>query len=504
MIETGNRKIARNTLMLYLRMVLSTIVGLYTSRVVLLTLGVEDYGIIGVVGGIVSILSFLNVSLSGSTSRFITIDLGLGDRDRLRSTFNAAFQSHLLIGFLVVLFLETVGLWVLTHHLVIPIERICAAHWVYQLSILSVLIGFTQVPYTSLVMAHEQMEVYAWLEILSVLLRLLVVWILQTVASDRLVLYALLTFSVTLLVQCLYRWYCHQHYAESHLSFSLQPVIMRQILSFSGLSLFSDASDTVRQQGITIMLNRFFGLVVNASCGLALMVQGAFWSCGYHVLAAFRPQIVKQYACGNYASMQKLLGHALQYTVLLLAVVTVPALYCMPTLMRLWLGQVPDYVVVLSQILLVDNFFGLINHILYTAIQTRGEIRAFCLINGTCKFLCLPCIFFLLRSFPHPAVPFLFDIAVLLVLIVVNLKLLKVHLPQLSVRALLRSLFVALGLIAASCFILFPFSAMSAGRVAYMFLLGVLNFLLLVLGSYYIVLSPVTRYHLRHRFTCRH
>ena len=314
--EPSARRIARNTLMLYLRTLLSVVVGLYASRVVLRTLGVDDYGVLGLVGGIVSMLGFLNSSMAGATSRFITYDLGLGDPDQMKQTFNAAFQSHLIIAFIIVLLAETIGLWFINHQLEIPQKRYFAANCIYQLSIFSAFIGVTQAPYTAMILAHERMDVYARLEILNVALKLVIVWLLQLTTCDRLIFYAFLVFAVSLIVRGIYRIYCHRFFPESHLSFSWQPQMLRKMMSFTSWNLYYDASETIRLQGVNILINRFFGVVLNASFGLASMIQGTCWVLGNNITAAFRPQIIKQYAANHFSFMQQLMNQALKFTLL--------------------------------------------------------------------------------------------------------------------------------------------------------------------------------------------
>lgn len=435
--ESSNRLIARNTLMLYLRMLLSVVVGLYTSRIVLRVLGVEDFGIYGLVGGIVSMLGFLNTSLAGATSRFITYDLGLGDFDKLQQTFNAAFQSHLLIAFIVVLFAETIGLWFVNHKLILPPERLFAAQCIYQLSIISAVIGITQVPYTAVVMAHEQMDVYAWLEILNVVLKLVVVWLLQLLAYDKLIFYGILTLAVTVLIRSIYRIYCHRHFAESHLQFTWQPQTLRQLLSFTGWNLYADASVTVRQQGINILINRFFGVVLNASCSLASMIQGVCWMLGYNVLAAFRPQIIKHYAAANYTKMQQLMDQALKFTLILLSLFTIPAIIEMPTLLLLWLGDVPPYAVIFCRILLIDNLLGLVNYIINLGVYAQGEVKVLSIVSGTLKFLCLPIIFLLFYYSFSPSWAYWVNLICVCFILMADFYILKVQVPQLKANTFL-------------------------------------------------------------------
>ena len=212
---SNNKRIAKNTIMLYIRMFISMLVGLYTSRVVLATLGVEDYGIYGVVGGVVGMMGFLNASMSGATSRFLTFELGRGDKERLAKTFSSALIVHIAIAIIVFILAETVGLWFLCNKLNIPEGRMEAAHWVYQFSILATMLSITQVPYNATIIAHEKMDVYAYMEILNVTLKLLIVYLLTIGDFDKLKLYAVLTFAVSLIIMMIYRIYCLRHFKES-------------------------------------------------------------------------------------------------------------------------------------------------------------------------------------------------------------------------------------------------------------------------------------------------
>ncbi len=491
--EPSTRRIARNTLMLYLRTLLSVVVGLYTSRVVLQTLGIEDYGIYGLVGGIISMLGFLNVSLAVTTSRFITYDLGTGDLDNLRLTFNSAFQSHLIISFFVILFAETIGLWLVNHYLDIPNERLFATNIIFQLSIFSAAVTITQAPYTSVILAHEEMDVYAWMEILNAILKLIIVYLLLLSSSDRLILYGLLTFAVTVLIRSIYRIYCYRHFPESHLNLIWKPEKIRKMLTFTGWNLFSDGSVTIRQQGVNILVNRFFGVALNAACSVAAVIQGAVWTCGYYVLAAFHPQITKQYAKKNFALMQQMMSNSLKFTLLFFLLVSVPAILCMPTLMSLWLGKVPEYAIIIAQILLIDNLFGLINHTFYIGIQSQGDIRKFSLVNGTLKLLCLPCIFILLRFVAHPAIPFAFNVVVLVVITCLNLKLLKDKIPQLDLKALLWPMSSVFFLGVLCLFIVLPLHFYLKEGMLHLSSVSFSYILLLALSTYYLLFDKRER-----------
>lgn len=245
-----NRRIAKNTLILYIRMFISMIVGLYTSRVVLNTLGVEDFGIYGVVGGVVGMLGFLNASMSGATSRFIIFELGTGDIQKLRDTFSSSLIIHIAIALIVLLFAETVGLWFLCNKLVIPDNRMEAAYWVYQLSIFSAMLSITQTPYNACIIAHEKMSVYAYIEILSIVLKLMIVYLLLIGNWDKLKLYSLLVFLVSMLIMMVYRVYCIRHFVETHFHWVWDKSILKPLFSFSGWDLYGNVCVTVKGQSI--------------------------------------------------------------------------------------------------------------------------------------------------------------------------------------------------------------------------------------------------------------
>lgn len=492
-IEPSTRRIARNTLMLYLRTLLSVVVGLYTSRIVLHTLGVEDYGIYGLVGGIVSMLGFLNASMSGATSRFITYDLGVGDFENLKQTFNSAFQSHLIIALIIVLFSETIGLWFVNYQLDIPQDRHFAANCIYQLSILSAVIGITQAPYTAVVLAHEQMDVYAWLEILNVVLKLIIVWLLQLASNDRLIFYGLLVFAVTIFIRTLYRFFCHRHYPESHLCFVWNPAILRKMLSFTGWNLYADASESVRQQGINILINRFFGLALNASCGLASMIQGIFWTLGYNVVAAFRPQIIKQYASGNFTQMMHLMSKAMKITLILLCLFSIPVIIEMPFLLQLWLNDVPAYTVVFCRILLLDNLLGIVNFIINLGVYSQGDIKMMSIASGTYKFLCLPVIFLLFHFAFSPESAYWCNLICLVAIVATDFYFLHIQVPQIDVKYILGTFFKSLSLIILSTIGYIYLLSIFPDSLFNRFICFLFYCLILVLSAYFFLLDKTEK-----------
>lgn len=501
MLQSSTKRIVRNSLMLYLRMMLSMVVGFYTSRVVLQTLGVVDYGIYGLVGGIVSMMGFLNASLSSATSQCITFQVGTGDKIKLNQIFNTAFQAHLFIALILLVIADTVGLWFLNNHLVIPVNRFLAANIVFQFSVFSSLVSILQVPYTALILAHEQMEVFAGFEMLNVSLKLVIVWIIRVIPYDPIIPYAFLSFLLTLIILGLFRFYCRQHFSAARLSLQWHPELFNNLIRFFGWNTYADASTSFRQQGINILINRFFGVLVNASCSVASMVQGAVWLCGHNVLTAFRPQIVKQYAAGNIFRMEFMLSLALKYSILLSLLFTVPAVFCMPFLLSFWLGRVPQLAVPFCQILLLDNLFGLANHVITIGIYSQGKIKAFSLINGTIKLLCLPIIFLLLKVFLKPEIPYLFCLIVLFVVLFVNLFLLKRAIPEIHLFRIIGSIVQPLALGCLATIVVLPFFFF-LDQDCIMFVSVTLTYGgLLAIGSYLWLVDAQSRSWLKTRIT---
>lgn len=375
--------------MLYIRMLLSMVVSLYTSRVVLNTLGVEDYGIYGVVGGVVAMFSFLNASMSGATSRFLSFEMGRGDFSRLKEIFNSALIIHIGIALIVFVLAETIGLWFLIHKLVIPEERMFAAHIVYQLSVLSTMINITQVPYNAAIIAHEKMDIYAYVELLNVALKLLIVFLLPVFGNDKLIVYSSLVLAVSLFIAFVYRIYCIKHYDESHFYFILKKEIVRPMLSFSGWDLYGNMSFTMRQQGLVFMINIFFGPVFNAASGIATTVQGTLLALSTNIITAFRPQIIKLYSQNRINEMTELLIYSMQLCVLLFGIMTIPLLFDLSYVFKLWLVHIPEKSIEITRIILLTNLLILINLTVNIPIHATGKIKILSMVSGTINWVVL-------------------------------------------------------------------------------------------------------------------
>lgn len=443
-IQSNNKHIARNTMMLYMRMGITMLVGLYTSRVALQVLGVSDYGIYGVVGGIVAFMGFLNGSMSGATSRFLTYELGRGTEGKLKETFVSAFWVHLIIAVIIFVLAETVGLWFLYNKLVIPDVRMDAAFWVYQFSVASAVLGITQVPYNASVISHEDMDLYAYIEIANVLLKLLIVYLLMVITIDKLILYAALYFAVSFGIAMYYRWYCIHYYEESHLTLTWDKEIVNKMLKFCGWDLYGNGCVVAKQQGINFLVNMFFGVTLNAGISIASVVSGTLSGFTSNITLALRPQIIKNYAQKDCIAMQNLMSQGIKYIILLQACCTIPFVLEADYVFHLWLDTVPPYAVLFCQWMFIASLFSASNGILIVAIHATGRIKYLSYISGSISVIQLPILYLLYSNGQNPIWAYILSVFGGTAMVVVNIFIAKYNISSLSVRQLFSSMITSL------------------------------------------------------------
>lgn len=353
----------------------SMIVSLYTSRVVLEVLGVEDYGIYGVVGGVVGLLSFLNGTLSIGTSRFLTFALGERNIEKLKRIFSTALSIHLLLAIIITLLAETVGLWFVYNKLVIALDRLDAALIVYHLSIISTLIVITQVPYNASIISHERMKVYAYLGIVEVLLKLGIVFLLKIGTDDKLVLYAILLLVVQILIALFYRIYCIRNFEECKYKFILDKKIAKSMISFSGWNLIANLSLTLNSQGVIIITNLFFGPLVVAAQTIVNQVNMAIMQFVNNFRTAINPQIIKTYAIKEYEKSKNLTLSSTCYIYYLLLLISLPILLLANNILNLWLTSVPEYTVIFLQLIIIQNLIDSFGSSFYVPLMASGHIK---------------------------------------------------------------------------------------------------------------------------------
>lgn len=341
----NNKRIAKNTFLLYIRMFFTMAVTLYTSRIILNVLGIEDFGIYNVVGGIITMFSFLNGAMSSSTQRYLTFELGKGEILQLRKVFQTSVNIHWLIALFILVLGETIGLWFLQEKMVIPSERLDAAFWVYQFSIITMMIMIISVPYNAAIIAHEKMSAFAYISVMEVLLKLGIVYLLYFTQLDKLKFYAALLCGMQLMVRIIYGLYCGRHFEETHYKWGWDGKLFREMLGFAGWNLWGGIAYVFFTQGLNIMLNVFFGPAVNAARGLAVQVQGAVAQFSLNFQMAINPQITKSYAKKDFTYMHSLIFRSSKFTFLLLTTLSLPLFIKADLILNIWLAVVPDYTV---------------------------------------------------------------------------------------------------------------------------------------------------------------
>ena len=383
----NNHRVAKNAAALYIRMFISMIVSFYTSRVVLEVLGVDDYGIYNVVGGVTASFVFLNASMAGASSRFITFEIGKGTPESLKETFSTSMIIHIGVGLLVLILAETVGLWFLNCKLDIPQNSMTAANIVYQCSVLSLIISVTQVPYNACIIAHERMNVYAYVEIANVLIKLLIVYLLYIGNFNKLILYGILMLGASVIIALTYRLYCIRNFRECRFKFIYKKDLLVPMLSFSGWDFYGNMCVTARNQGTIMLLNIFFGVGVNAASGLASTIYSTVSGFAGNIMTAFRPQIIKNYSRGNFEDFEQSIQNASKFTCLSMIVMSIPVLIETEFILKVWLTTTPEYTVSFIRICLIATLLLMFGNPLIAGIHATGKMRSISMITGSLYLL---------------------------------------------------------------------------------------------------------------------
>jgi O-antigen/teichoic acid export membrane protein len=381
-------------------------VGLYTSREVLAQLGVSDFGIYNVVGGVIVLFSFIQNAMHSATSRFFTFDLGKGDFEQLKKTFNLSVVIHIFTALLIFVLGETVGLWFLNTQLVIPEERMDAANFVYQFSVISACVGILQVPYMVAINAHERMKVYAYFGILDAVFKLAIVISLGFASVDKLKFYSVLLFAAYIVMVGFYWVYCHKSFPETHFKWFWDKRMFLERMGFGGWNMTQGIVSISALQGVNMLVNVFFGVLANAAMGVMTTVLNATGQFSNNLAAAFNPQIIKTYAKSDFEALHKLMFRYCKFIFLLCYMITIPLVLNMNFILHLWLKEVPLYAVILCQIRLIEWNICMVQYPFYAAIYASGKIRKFVIIDNTF----VAAIFFILwflfsKEFSIVAVP---------------------------------------------------------------------------------------------------
>ena len=457
MQDTNNgKRIAKNTLMLYFRQALVILVSLYSVRIVLNVLGAEDYGIYNVTAGVVSAFGFLSGAMSAASQRYFSFDLGVNNNEKLQKTFSITFEIYIFLSIIIIIIAETVGLWFLWFKLVIPDERKIAAFWLYQAVILSFIFSLITTPYMSLIISHENMNVYAYVSIIEAILKLGTVILLKLINWDKLILYGVLLCVVSLINTSLYRLYCRKHYAESHFHFIWDSKMFKEILFYSGWNLFGSASDVVKNQGLNILLNLFFGPMVNAARGIAMQVSIYTNSFAQNFSLSVRPQIIKKYANNEKESLLNLIYISSKGTFILLYIFALPLILEINEVFTLWLKNVPDSAELFTILVLIEAIITSTSLPMMSLIQATGRIKWYQIIVGGVIICNLPISYCILCFIKNPLVVFFVNISIAIIAVVLRLLLIKKEVPYLSIIKIFNKVILPV-LIVAFCSLIPPY-----------------------------------------------
>ena len=444
MSSVNNKRIAKNTIYLYLRMLFVMAVGLYTVRAILDILGVVDYGLYNVVGGVVTMFAFMNRTLSTSSQRYFSIELARGDKERLNKWFCLNITTFLTIGIIIIAFLETVGLWFVNTHMTIPSERLFAANVVYQLSIISFLFQIISIPYLALVVAYEKMNVFAYVGILEALGRLVIVFILMMLSFDKLIIYGILILLLSVSVSMAYMIYCWKHYPESKYRWYWRTKEVKELLGFSGWHFLGTFSTSCRSQGINILLNMFFNPAVNAARAIAFQVNMHILQLSTNFFTAIKPQIYKSYAKKEFEDLFRLMMRASIISAFLISIIVFPIIANTNYILGLWLKKVPDYTVLFTQLALINGLIDASDAPLIAAALATGRIRKYMLIVSTIILANVPISYIALKLGGDPTITLYISIVISCISVVVRAYLLKrlINFPWIKYLMLMVKLFL--------------------------------------------------------------
>ena len=438
---SNNKRIAKNTSILFLRTLFVMFISLYTSRVILEALGVENYGIYNVVGGFVSMFSVISSSLSTAISRFITYEIGKGDKIRLNKVFSTSILIQIVLAIIIFIVCEIIGIWFMESHMQIAPERLYAAHWVLHCSLLSFCIGLLCVPYDACIIAHERMGAFAFFSTYDVIMKLAICFALYISPIDRLILYAILILLLSLSSRVIYTIYCRKHFEETRSKIDFDKTIFKEMIGFSGWSFFNNTAYILNNQGVNMLMNVHFGVAVNAARGIAVQVEGAVIRFVNSFTTAINPQITKYYASGDLQNMHKLVCRGAKFSFFAMLMFALPIIIEAKQILSIWLVNVPEYTVIFTQLSLVMGMCDCIGNSGYTACMATGNLKRYSIIITTIGILEFPLAWIFFTYGAAPQYAYYTYIAVKITVLIARMFLLK-SMVSLKVSIYIKNVFV--------------------------------------------------------------
>lgn len=500
----NSKRIAKNTLLLYIRLIFTMAVGLFTSRVILVTLGVEDYGIYNVVAGFVLMFSFFTGSLGVAISRFLTYELGKGESDKLQRIFSTSVNVQILLSLAILVLAEAIGVWFVNNKLNIPADRLYAANWTFQCAILSFILNLINVPYNAAIIAHERMNAFAYISILEVTLKIAIVYALYISPMDKLIAYSILFAFIGLIIRLVYGVYCKNHFAECHYQLVIDKSMLKEITGFAGWNLLGSGAYLFNTQGVNIAMNFFFGVTINAARGIATQVEGVVRQFVTNFTTALNPQITKSYAAGNMEYMYTLVCRGAKYSYFLMLIFAVPFMFEADIILKLWLDNVPECTSIFLRLTMIGTLCDILGNSTANACWATGKVKKYYLLVGSIGSL----VFFIsygLFAYGFPAyTSYVVFIVIYLILIFVKLYIIKglINFPVMMFykETLLRILPVTfITFIIASI----PFSLMDESILRF-FLTGILSAIVLGGSIYFCGLEKTERVIMSKKFLSIH
>lgn len=482
----NNKRIAKNTLLLYIRMLFLMGISLYTSRVVLSALGVDDFGIYNVVGGVVAMFTMISGALSAAISRFITYELGTNNLDNLKKVFSSSVTVQIGLTIILIILAETIGLWFINHKIIIPEQRMVAANWVYQFSIFTFAINLISIPYNAAIIAHEKMSTFAYISIFEGISKLIIALTIIATPIDKLIFYAFSLMLISIIVRFIYGFYCKKNFKECIYHFSYDRTFLKKIFAFAGWNMIGATSAVCRDQGGNIIINLFFGPAINAARGIAMQVNTAIQGFVWNFQMALNPQITKNYASGNYEQMYKLVFQGARFSFYILLLIALPVFINTNYILSIWLKEVPAHTVNFLRLIILFSLCESLSGTLITLMYATGNIKNYQIVVGGLQLLNLPLSYICLKLGSPSEVIFIIAIGISLLCMLARLIMLKLQ-AALSITFFLKQVLLNTSLVAFSAIILpYIFSAIIPTSFFNFILLCIISFISTVMAILFV------------------
>lgn len=426
---SDNKRIAKNTVFLYFRTIVILLITLYTSRVVLKTLGVVDFGIYNVVGGVVALFGLVSGALSAAVTRFLNIEMGRSNEQNLTNIFSSAITIHIALAIIIIIIAEAIGPWFICNHMTIPQERITAALWVFHCSIITFAVNLFSVPYNACIIAHENMKVFAYISIVEAILKLLIVYVLLLLPYDKLAVYGILMLCVAIIIRIIYQIYCRKQYPESRFHLLFDWKMIRSMFGFASWNMLGSTSVLLADQGVNILLNIFCNPIVNAARGIAMQVNHAINSFSSNFMTALNPQITKKYGANDLYQYKQMMFNGSRFAMCLLTFISLPILVDTEYILHLWLEEVPEYSVNFVRLILLFSISESMSNTFTTGLLATGNIKKLMLTVAICRMMNFPLSYIGLVIFHQPEITILISICISQVNLLIRLQLLKSYIP---------------------------------------------------------------------------